>query len=135
MTARSASPYGSSLSARARRPAHAPRASPREAVVAPVENMYSGPDAATDVVSQALLGQVVSVIEESTASRASRPPTITWAGCPRARCRAYRDPAAPRYARKGTVADVIALMANLYREPDVTAARPKAQRPWGRAWR
>ncbi len=40
-----------------------PAATPREAVVLPgVENMYSGPDAGRDVVSQALIGQVVGVI-------------------------------------------------------------------------
>ena len=38
---------------------------PRQGVVLPaVENMYSGPDAGRDVVSQALLGQLVDVLEE-----------------------------------------------------------------------
>ena len=39
-------------------------APPRQAVVlSAVENMYSGPDERRDVVSQALLGQVVEVVE------------------------------------------------------------------------
>ena len=33
-------------------------------VLSAVENMYSGPDASRDVVSQALLGQVVGIVEE-----------------------------------------------------------------------
>jgi cell wall-associated NlpC family hydrolase len=41
----------------------------------------------------------------------------------------YEDPAAPRYARSGRVVEVTSLMANVYRDPDVTTARPKAQAP------
>ncbi|HEV7501926.1 MAG TPA: C40 family peptidase, partial [Vicinamibacteria bacterium] len=43
----------------------------------------------------------------------------------------YEDESAPRYASQGTVAEVTSLMANLYRAPDVTTARPKAQAPFG----
>ena len=43
----------------------------------------------------------------------------------------YLDAKAPRYAARGPVAEVTSLMANLYRDPDVTTARPKAQAPLG----
>lgn len=104
----------------------------REAVIlSAVENMYSGPDASKDVVSQALLGQVVSVVEEKDGFARIETPDRYLGWVPAAALFAYRDPAAPRYARGGAVADVTALMANLYRDPSVTTARPKAQAPLG----
>ena len=104
----------------------------REAVViAPVENMYSGPDTAKDVVSQALLGQVVRVLEEKDGFARVETPDKYPGWMPAASLFPYADPAAPRYAKKGEVAEVTALMANLYRDPSVTTARPKAQAPLG----
>ena len=43
----------------------------------------------------------------------------------------YLDAKAPRYAAHGAVAEVTSLMANLYRDADVTTARPKSQAPLG----
>jgi cell wall-associated NlpC family hydrolase len=42
----------------------------------------------------------------------------------------YAD-GAPRYASRGEVAEVTSLMANVYRDPDVTTARPKTTAPLG----
>src|SRR5688500_8605819 len=113
-------------------PAVTARVVQREAVViAPVENMYSGPDSAKDVVSQALLGQVVRILEEKDGIAGIETPDRYPGWIPSASLFPYPDPAAPRYAQRGTVAEVTAVMANLYRDPSVTTARPKAQAPLG----
>src|SRR5688572_29535020 len=104
----------------------------REAVVlSAVENMYSGPDTSEDVKSQALLGQVVGIVEEKDGFARIETPDRYRGWVPVAALFPYADPAAPRYARQGPVADVTALMANLYRDPSVTTARPKARAPLG----
>src|SRR5688572_17533694 len=105
---------------------------PREAVMlTAVENMYSGPDAGRDVVSQALLGQVVQVIEARDGFVRVETPDRYQGWVPAGALLTYDGPRAPRYARTGQVADVTSLMANLYRDPSVTTARPKAQAPLG----
>jgi cell wall-associated NlpC family hydrolase len=102
----------------------------REAVVvAAVENMYSGPDDGLEVVSQATLGQVVEVLEANGAFAHVRTPDRYDGWVPRATISEYADPAAPRYARADPVVEVTSLMANLYRDPDVTTARPKTFAP------
>lgn len=113
-------------------PAVATPAVRREAVIlSAVENMYSGPDTSTDVKSQALLGQVVGIVEEKDGFARIETPDRYLGWVPVAALFPYGDPAAPRYAQRGTVADVTALMANLYRDPSVTTARPKARAPLG----
>ena len=105
---------------------------PREGVVVlPVENMYSGPDATRDVVSQALLGQVVRVLEKGDGFARIETPDAYTGWIAEGALFVYPDAAAPRYARQGPVVEVVALMANLYRDPDVTSARPKSQAPLG----
>lgn len=107
-------------------------AAPSEAVVlTAVENMYSGPDAGRDVVSQALFGQVVGVLETKDGFARVETPDKYQGWVAAGALLAYDGPKAPRYARAGLVADVTSLMANLYRDPDVTTARPKAQAPLG----
>ena len=102
----------------------------REAVVvAAVENMYAGPDESVEVVSQATLGQVVEVLETSGAFARVRTPDRYEGWLPRSAIAEYADAAAPRYARAGRVVEVTSLMANVYREPDVTTARPQDPRP------
>jgi gamma-D-glutamyl-L-lysine dipeptidyl-peptidase len=104
----------------------------RQAVVlSTVENMYSAPSPDKDVVSQALLGQVVGVLETRDGfARIETPDRYTgWVAA--GGVFEYADAKAPRYAVRGTVAEVTSLMANLYRDADVTTARPKAQAPLG----
>lgn len=109
-----------------------PAAPPRQAVVlSSVENMYSGPDERRDVVSQALLGQVVEVVEAFDGFLKVQTPDRYPGWMPRGALLVYEDAAAPRYAARGSVFDVTSLMANVYRTPDVTAARPRAQAPLG----
>ncbi len=98
-------------------------------VVVTVENMYSAADDSKDVVSQATLGQVVEVLESSGAFARVRTPDRYEGWIARAALAGYADARAPRYARSGTVVEVTSLMANLYREPDVTSARPLLQAP------
>jgi cell wall-associated NlpC family hydrolase len=110
-------------------PATAPR---REAVVVrTVENMYSGPALDKDVVSQATLGQVVTVLEASEAFRRIETPDRYRGWIPAAALLSYTAPSARRYASKGPILEVTNLMANLYRDPDVTSFRPKIQAPLG----
>jgi cell wall-associated NlpC family hydrolase len=112
--------------------APATAAAVREAVIlSAVENMYSAPDPSRAVVSQALLGQVVSIVEEQGAFARIETPDRYRGWVQVAALFPYPDPAAPRYARRGAVAEVTALMANLYRDPSVTSARPKVQAPLG----
>jgi cell wall-associated NlpC family hydrolase len=102
----------------------------REAVVVvAVENLYSGPSEARDVVSQATLGQTVGVLEAWGAFVRVRTPDAYEGWLPAAAALPYPDATAPRYARSGRVVEVTSLMANVYREPDVTSARPLVQAP------
>jgi gamma-D-glutamyl-L-lysine dipeptidyl-peptidase len=104
----------------------------REAVVIrTLENMYSGPGLDKDVVSQATLGQVVAVLETKGAFRRIETPDRYRGWIPTGALVLYPTASAPRYASKGAVLDVVNLMANLYREPSVTSARPKIQAPMG----
>jgi len=96
-----------------------------------VENMYSKPDATADVVSQATLGEVVAILERSGGFLKIETPDRYPGWIPAGEVQEYPDAATPRYASGGTVAEVVGLMANVYREPSVTTARPKAQAPLG----
>jgi cell wall-associated NlpC family hydrolase len=114
-------------------PGRAPSAplTTREAVVVVgVENMYSGPNDSTDVVSQATLGQTVGVLETWGAFVHVRTPDAYEGWLPAAAVLPYADDETPRYAREGRVVEVTSLMANVYREPDVTTARPGTQAPF-----
>jgi cell wall-associated NlpC family hydrolase len=102
----------------------------REAVVlVAVENMYSAPDEDKDVVSQATLGQVVAVLETKEAFARIQTPDRYPGWIRRGALAEYPDASAPRYATRGPVVEVTSLMANVYREPDVTTSRPKVQAP------
>jgi len=106
-----------------------PAAAVGEAVVTvTVENMYSAADEAKDVVSQATLGQVVEVLDSKDGFARIRTPDHYEGWIPRAAITEYQG-AGPRYARAGSVVEVTSLMANVYREPDVTTARPLLQAP------
>ncbi len=93
-------------------------------VVASIENMYSGPSDETDVVSQALLGQTVGVLEAWGDFVRVRTPDAYEGWLPARSVLPYAAPAAPRYARQGRVVEVTSLVANVYRDVDVTTARP-----------
>ncbi|HVO13354.1 MAG TPA: C40 family peptidase [Vicinamibacteria bacterium] len=111
-------------------PAAAAPAAGEAVVVVTVENMYSAADDSRDVVSQATLGQVVEVLDSRDGFARIRTPDRYEGWIPlTAISSEYADEAAPRYARAGSVVEVTSLMANVYREADVTTARPLLQAP------
>ena len=104
----------------------------REAVVVKtVENMYSAPSFDKDVASQAYLGQVVAILETKGSFAKIETPDRYQGWVPAAALKPYASNTAPRYAAKGRVAEVVSLVAHVYREPDVTTFRPKARAPLG----
>lgn len=98
---------------------------PNAVVLRPVLNMYSHPTEDADVVSQALYGANVGVLEQKDG----------WA-----RIRTFDDysgwaPLAalrpgPPYAAKGRVAEVQSLFAHIYREASVTKHAPIVTAPF-----
>lgn len=102
-------------------------------VLTTVENMYSRPDEGADVVSQAILGQVVAVLEAPAQGDFARIETPDgYPGfIPLRALRVYLSAAEPRYAARGPLAEVESLIANVYGAPDVTRARPKIQATLG----
>jgi cell wall-associated NlpC family hydrolase len=106
--------------------------STRQAVVlGTVENMYSEASPDKNVVSQALLGQVVGILEARDGFARIETPDRYTGWVPASALFEYPDPKAPRYATGGLLAEVTSLMANVYRDPDVTKARPKTLAPLG----
>ncbi len=107
-----------------------PAAAVGEAVVlVAVENMYSAADDSTEVVSQATLGQVVEVLETRDGFLRIRTPDRYQGWIPRPALALDQAPSTPRRARGDAVVEVTSLMANVYREADVTSARPLLQAP------
>jgi cell wall-associated NlpC family hydrolase len=97
-------------------------------VVRTVENMYSAPSADKDVVSQAFLGQTVAILETKGPFLRVETPDRYQGWIPAGAIARYPK-AGARYASQGKVAEVTALVALIYREPDVTTARPRARAP------
>lgn len=109
--------------------ASAQTAAPETAVVInTAENMFRSATVDTDVVSQALLGETVKVLKtEKTAAgetwcQIETPDTYQgWVAASSLRMIKPGDKA---YASTGKIFVVTALLANTYREPDVTAHKP-----------
>ena len=100
-------------------------------VVKTVENMYSAASADKDVTSQAYLGQIVALLETKGAFAKIETPDRYQGWIPLSAVRPYTAKTAPRYASRGRVAEVVSLVALVYREADVTTYRPKAKAPLG----
>jgi SH3-like domain-containing protein len=90
-------------------------------VTVPVANMYWRASEDAPVVSQAIYGTNVAVLEETGGWKRVRTPD-DYDGWMTASS-LYRRAEGP-YAAAGRVAFVTSLFANLYREPDVTRRRP-----------
>lgn len=103
---------------------HAPAAgmSASQVVLVPVANMYSGPSQDSDVVSQAIFGTNVVVLESNGSWARIRTPDqySGWMQLSDLRSSGHSE----GYATSGTTAQVESLFANLYRETDVTLHRP-----------
>ncbi len=97
--------------------------SSRGTVISAVANMYSGPSADTDVVSQAIYGTNVDLLEEKEDWAQVRTPD-DYKGWMQLTLLRRLSPGEAPYAASGQVARVESLSANLYREPDVTKHAP-----------
>ncbi|MGD1155937.1 MAG: SH3 domain-containing C40 family peptidase [Terriglobia bacterium] len=104
-------------------------ASPGAVVVRPVANMYSGPSEDADVVSQAICGASVVLVEEENEWVKARTPDDYTGWMPRASLRRYGPNDHPD-ASSGKAAQVESLFANVYPEPDVTRHQPMLTLPF-----
>jgi len=100
-----------------------PPPSPQAVVVAPVANMYSVPTTDADVVSQAICGVSVGLVEEKGEWLKVRTPDGYRGWMSLASLRRY-GPGDRPYASEGKSAQVASLLANVYREPSVTKHAP-----------
>jgi len=98
-------------------------------VIVPVTNMYSSASENVDVVSQAILGTNVEVLEQGWGWEKVRT-NDQYMGWIRQENVHELKTGAPAYAASGEVAQVRSLSANLYRETDVTLHRPVARVPF-----
>jgi cell wall-associated NlpC family hydrolase len=92
---------------------------PSAVVLRPVANMYSRPSQDADVVSQAIYGANVGIVEQRPGwARIRTADDYTgWTALEDLR-------AGPAYATAGRVAQVTSLFAHIYREADVTKHAP-----------
>jgi len=98
-------------------------APPNAVVIVPVANMYSSATRDADVVSQAVCGTTVGIVQEQNDWVKVRTPDEYTGWMPLSSLRRLEN-GAPAYATSGRVAQVESLFANLYREPDVTKHEP-----------
>jgi gamma-D-glutamyl-L-lysine dipeptidyl-peptidase len=89
-------------------------------ILRPVANMYSRPDADADVVSQAVYGTNVDVVESRPGWVRIRTPDDYLGWIADADSRRVDQP----YARAGRVAEVQSLFCHIYREASVTKHAP-----------
>ena len=93
---------------------------PSAVVLRPVANMYAEPTEDAEVVSQAIYGTNIGVVEARPGWLHVRTPDDYTGWMPAGDARPY----AGSYAGQGRVARVESLFANIYHEPNVTKRRP-----------
>ena len=98
---------------------------PNAVVLRPVANMYSKASADADIVSQAIYGTNVAVIEQKDGWTHIRTPDDYTGWVPASEL-LPGDP----YAASGRVARVTSMYAHIYREPNVTKHAPMLTVPW-----
>lgn len=103
--------------------------SPRAVINVPVANMFSGPSADVDVVSQAIYGSSVDVLEEKRLLEKIRTPWDGYTGWV-SRSDLLNCTGERAYATTGEVAIVEELAAHLYRDPDLTLHAPALTVPF-----
>jgi hypothetical protein len=98
---------------------------PNAVVLRPVANMYSRPTEDADVVSQAIYGANVQLMEqrEGWAHVRTADDYTGWIPLPQLR-------PGPPYAASGRVAEVMSQFAHIYREADVTKHAPLVTVPF-----
>lgn len=92
---------------------------PNAVILQPVANMYSGPNPDADVVSQAIYGSNVGIVERKAGWARVRTPDDYAGWVPESSLRDGQP-----YAPAGRVAQVSSLFAHVYREPDLTKHAP-----------
>jgi hypothetical protein len=92
-------------------------------MVRPVANMYSRPSEDADIVSQAICGSNVAILEEQAGWAHVRTSDEYTGWTPVSSLRRLGSGERP-YASARHVAQITSLFANLYREPDVTKHEP-----------
>jgi cell wall-associated NlpC family hydrolase len=92
-------------------------------VVKPAANMFSQPDGNADVVSQAIYGTNIGVIEEQQGWLRIRTPDDYTGWVPASDVRRL-GAGGKAYASAGRVARIESLFAHIYRDPDVTKHAP-----------
>jgi cell wall-associated NlpC family hydrolase len=103
--------------------------SPSAVVLKPAANMYSGASEQSDVVSQALYGTAVRLIEEHAGWARVETPDRYIGWIPEEWVRPLGESEAP-YASQGRVAQISSLFSNVYQEPDVTKHQPLLTLPF-----
>ncbi len=98
-------------------------------ILSPVANMYSKPDPGADVVSQAIYGTALGILEEQSGWARVRTPDDYTGWVRESVFRKLREGEQP-YAAGGRAAMVENLFANVYREPDVTKHAPVLTLPF-----
>ena len=98
---------------------------PGAVVLQPVANMYSGPTEDSDVVSQAIYGSNVGLLEQKAGWAHIRTADDYTGWTPLSALRTGQS-----YATHGRVAEVQSLFAHLYREANVTKHRPVVTVPF-----
>jgi cell wall-associated NlpC family hydrolase len=96
---------------------------PDAVVLQPVANMYAQPAEDTEVVSQAICGTNVGVVETRPGWLRVRTPDDYSGWMPAAGLRRL-SPGDQPYAAAGRVARIESLFANIYHQPNVTKRRP-----------
>ncbi len=97
-------------------------------VLPPVVNLYERADDASPVVSQVILGTTLALLETRRLWALVETPD-RYRGWMRARALRHLARGRGRYPDGGRAVEVIGLLANVYRDPDVTTAAPIATAP------
>ena len=105
-----------------------PAAGDQEVVIVPVANMYSSATENTDVVSQAILGSDVVLLQVQKKWVKVRTPDQYTGWMPISDLRKWTGP--HPYASEGRTVQVESLFANVYRESDVTEHAPLLTAPF-----
>lgn len=113
------------VAAQTERPGSA--AKPEHVVIRPVANMYRDASLETDVVSQAILGSNVAVLEARNGWAKVRTADEYTGWMEAADLKSNNG---KRYASDGKIVRVSQLSANVYKTPDVTEHAPMLNIPW-----
>lgn len=102
-------------------------------IIKSVENMYSKPDAQVDVVSQALLGTTVKILETQKDAHNNvwyhlETPDTYHGWINGQAIRLYKE-GEKAYAAEGQVIEITSLFAYIYSSPDVTKQKPLTMAP------